>query len=462
MNTSNGKATRERHVAVFAFPFSSHPPLLLTLVRRLATALPNVVFSFFNTKKSNQTLFSELSCDNILPYDVWDGIPDDYVFVGKPQEDINIFLGVAEEELRRGVKLAEEDIGMKVSCLVVDAFFWFSADMADEMNISWVSFWTAGACSVSAHFYTDLIREKSAQLKGSTGPDDEISDLIPGFSVARLCDLPGGVVFGNLESPFSTMLHKMGRNLGRATAVPINSFQGLDPDITKNLSSKFKLFLNIGPFNLLSKEKSQLKSSDEFSCISWLENQKPRSVAYISFGTVCKLPPHEVLALAEALEHTKTPFLWSINNDSKKHFPKGFLEKISDNGMGKVVPWAPQVQVLEHFAIGVFVTHCGWNSVLESIGAGVPMICRPVFGDQQINTWMVERVWRIGVRIEGGSFTSHGTCCALQQVLSNESSKTLKERIETLKDVAQKAVEPNGSSNQNFKTLVDVVTGVSL
>ncbi|GKA47626.1 kaempferol 3-O-beta-D-galactosyltransferase-like protein [Tanacetum coccineum] len=362
---------RETHVAVFTFPFASHPSVLLTLALKLASAATN----------------------------------------GKPQEEINLFL-----------RVAEEDIGLKVSCLVVDAFLWFSGDMADEMNIPWVALWPAGAASLSAHFYTDLIREKTVELKGSVRPEDEIADLIPGLSKIRLGDLPGGVVFGNIESPFSTMLHKMGRALPRATAVPLNSFQDLDPDLTKNLSSKFKNFLNIGPFNLMSKQTQVLKSDDEFSCISWLENKKPRSVAYISFGTVFKLPPHEIVELAEALEETKTPFLWSIRKDSEKHFPQGFLERIRANGTRKVVPWAPQLQVLEHFAIGVFVNHGGWNSVLEN-----------------------------------------GTRSALEQVLSADGlSKRRMEKSEALKNLAHKAVEPNGSSNQHFKTLVDVVTGATL
>lgn len=451
----------ERHVAVYAFPFTSHPSLILTLVRRLASASPTVVFSFFNTAKSNQTLFQDSGCHNIRPYDVSDGSPEDYVSGGKQEEEVNMFLAVAEDEFRRCIKVAEADIGLKISCMVVDAFIWFAGDLAEEMNIPWVALWAAGACSLTAHFHTDLIRKRIAELKGAVGPEDEIVDLIPGFSTVRPGDLPSGILFGNLESPFSTMLHKMARTLTKATVVTLNSFKELDPDVTKDLSSKFNNFLNIGPFNLISKQKPPSKF-DEFSCISWLDSQQPRSVAYISFGTVCRPPPHELVALAEALDETKTPFLWSINDDSKMHLPEGFLERRSANGTGKVVPWAPQVQVLEHFAIGVYVMHGGWNSVLESIGAGVPMICRPFFADNLLNSWMVEKVWGIGVRIQGGSFTKHGTRCALEQVLSLDgSSKRLKDRIETLKYLAHKAVGPYGSSDQDFKTLVDVITGAT-
>ncbi|KAD3068065.1 hypothetical protein E3N88_35945 [Mikania micrantha] len=455
--------TGKRHVSVFTFPFASHPFILLNLVRRLASAAPAVVFSFFSTAKFNRAQFTERDCDNILPYDISDGLPEDYVYDGKVVEEaqIGLFLGVAEEEFKRGVQVAEKDVGVRVSCLVVDAFLWSSGDLAEEMKIPWVAFWIAGSSSLSAHFYTDLIRQKYDELKDSVGPDDEIPNLIPGLPVVRLGDIPKEVIFGDLESPFVTMLHKMGGAITKATAVLVNSFQELDPDLTKNLSPIFNNLLHIGPSNLVSKQKSPSKP-DKSCCMSWLDTQNPRSVAYVSFGTVCTPPPLELVALAEALEEGKTPFLWSLNNDSKKHLPSGFLDRTSANGWGKIVSWAPQVQVLNHCSIGVYVTHGGWNSVMESITAGVPMICRPFFADNLINTWMVERVWRVGVRIEGKSFTKHGTCGALQLVLSSSSDNGLKQRMEALKDLAHKSVGPNGSSILNFKTLVDVVTGATL
>lgn len=157
----------ERHVAVFAFPFTSHPRIILNLILRVASATPTVVFSFFNTAKSNRALFHELGCHNIRPYNVFDGIPEDYVSVGNPQEEAKMFLDVAEDEFRKGVKVAEADIGVKISCMEADAFFWFSVELMEEMNIHLVSFWIAGACSLSAHFHTDFIRQEYAKLKGN-------------------------------------------------------------------------------------------------------------------------------------------------------------------------------------------------------------------------------------------------------------------------------------------------------
>ncbi|KAI8018445.1 hypothetical protein LOK49_LG04G00423 [Camellia lanceoleosa] len=447
----------DRHVAVLVFPFSSHPALILGLVRRLATAAPDVTFSFYSTAKSIQYLLSSSPIpENIKACHVSDGVPDRYVFAGKHQEDINLFLKVAEENFKRAMVVAEEETGRRISCLVTDAFLWFSGDMAEEMRVPWVPLWTSAACSLSTHCHTDLIKE-TVGIHGIVGRENEILKFIPGFPELRLGDLPGGILFGNLESPFSIMLHKMGQALPKSTAVVINSFEEIEPEINKDLKSKFSKFLNVGPFN-----PSNLTSSysDKYSCISWLDKQKPESVAYIGFGTVAKLTPNEVVALAEALEATGTPFLWSLGDDLKEHLPEGFLKHTSEQG--KVVAWAPQVQILAHASTGVFMTHCGWTSVLESIAAGVPMISRPFFGDQHINTLMLENVWKIGVRVEGGVFTKNGTMNALKLVLLHEKGRKLKAQIGHFKELALKSIGPKGSSSQNFSTLLEVITGLNL
>ncbi|KAA8535496.1 hypothetical protein F0562_030499 [Nyssa sinensis] len=456
MSTFNS-SPEQRHAAALAFPFASHAGHLLGLVHRLAAAAPDVTFSFFSFAESNRSLFSVATPDNIKAYDVPDGVPEGYVFSGKPQEDINLFLKVAPENFKRGMEAAEADTGRRISCLMADAFLWFSGDLAEEMHVPWVPLWTSGACSLSVHVYTDLIR-KTIGNRDIAGCENEILKLIPGFSALRLGDLPSGVLFGNLESPFSIMLHKMGQALPRAMAVPINSFEELDPVITKDLKSKFPYFLNVGPFNLTAPPPSS--NLDEHGCIPWLDKQKVVSVAYIGFGTVATPPPHELVALAEALETSGTPFLWSLKDNLKHHLPEGFLKRTGANG--KIVPWAPQVQVLSHNSIGVFITHCGWNSVLESIAAGVPLIGRPFFGDHQINTWMVENVWRIGVRVEGGVFTKSSTLRTLELILSHEKGKKLREQIQLMKELVLKAVGPNGSSTENFKTLLEVVASHNL
>ncbi|KAG5563744.1 hypothetical protein RHGRI_000073 [Rhododendron griersonianum] len=444
----------EGHVAALAFPFGTHATPLLTLVRRLSASAPNLKFSFINTSKSNQKVFSKIKPNdyqNIKPFNVDDGVPEGHVFSGDPLEAVELFLRAMPENFKNGLEGAVAETGAKITCLLTDAFFWFGADMGAEMGVPWVAFWTAAPCSISVHMYTDVVRNT---LKGKEENGDETLDFIPGMSAIRAKDLPAGIVHGKLEAPFNIMVHKMGQTLPRATALAINSFEEINPTITNDLKSKLKMVLNIGPFDLAWPPKS---FSDESGCIPWLDNHDKASVAYLSFGSLLTPQPNELIALAEALETQRVPFLWSFRDSSKLQLLEGFLERTST--LGKVVPWTPQLQVLEHPSVGVFITHAGWNSVSESIARGVPMICRPFFADQGLNSRLVEEVWKIGVSVEGGNFTKSATTKALELVFSSGKGGEMRENIGNLKQKAKIAVGSDGSSTKNFTSLVKVVAG---
>ncbi|XVF41656.1 hypothetical protein PTKIN_Ptkin01aG0297500 [Pterospermum kingtungense] len=440
----------DSHVAVLAFPFPTHAAPLVTIINRLGTASPNTLFSFFNTARSNNSIFSSQPTQpNIKAYNVHDGVQEGYVFVGKPQEDIELFMKVAPQNFRKGMEAAVAESGRKVSCLVTDAFFWFAKETADGSAVPWLPFWTAGACSLSSHLYTDLIREKLG-VAGIVGREDETLNFIPGISNVRIRDLPDGVIFGNLESVFSRMLHKMGQMLPEAATVFINSFEELDPVITNDFKSKFKQYLNVGPFILATPPPSV---PDPYGCLALLDKQKPATVAYISFGSVVTPSPNEIVALAEALEASKVPFIWSLRDKLKVHLPNGF----QDRANGMVVPWAPQIDVLAHGAVGVFITHGGWNSIVESIAGGAPLIVRPFLGDNKLNGRMVEDVWEIGVMAKSGVFTRNEIMSSLDLVLAQEKGKKMK-NLRQVKQDAQRAVGPEGSSTENFKALLDLVS----
>ncbi|KAF9615917.1 hypothetical protein IFM89_027163 [Coptis chinensis] len=210
----------------------------------------------------------------------------------------------------------------------------------------------------------------------------------------------------------------------------------------------------LGPLTLASPSKSD--ANDPYGCLPWLDSQKSASVAYVSFGTSATPPPHELAALAEGLEASGIPFLWSLKDRVKVHLPEGFLERTSKRG--KVVPWTPQWKVLDHSAVGVNVTHCGWNSVLESIMGGVPIIFRPFFGDHMLIGRFVSDIWEIGVNAGDGVFSKQGTLDALEIILCKEKGKKMRQKVEALKQIARRAVGPEGSTTKNFNTLLEIVT----
>ncbi|KAL5727314.1 hypothetical protein ACHQM5_000524 [Ranunculus cassubicifolius] len=444
---------KQLHVAAIAFPFGSHAAQVLNITRGLAAAAPpSVTFSFFSTAKSNLSLFGSSSCpgfDNIKVYDVDDGIPQNHVLSGNPMEEIGLFSKAAPHSLRKAIDKAVSDTNIKITCLTSDAFLPMTCSIAEELGVPWIPVFAPSASSLTCHVHTDLIRQ---MLEGKG--DDELLSFVPGLESIRSRDLPHEIL-RNLDSPFGKMLHTMGSMISHATVVAINTFQELESDAINDLNSKLKLCLAVGPLTVVS-PPSATTLEDPHGCLPWLDVQKPASVAYVSFGTSATPPPHELFALAQGLEASGVPFLWSLKDSLKVHLPDGFSNRTS--ARGKMVPWTPQTKILEHSALGVFVTHCGWNSVLESIMAGIPLIYRPFFGDQDLIARLASNVWEIGVDVDDGVFTKDGTVKALDLILCKKEGEKIKGNVAALKEKAKQAVGPTGSTSNNFKRFLEIVT----
>ncbi|GFY91475.1 UDP-glucosyl transferase 78D2 [Actinidia rufa] len=419
-----------------AFPFGTHAAPLLTLTRCLSSSAPNLRFSFLNSAKSNAKVFSKIKPDdyrNIKPCNVDNGIPEDHVFSGHPLEAVELFLRAMPRNFENGLKEVVANTGTKITCLFTGFVLLVCGRYGGRNGRS-----MGGALDCLAVFCFCPYVHRCHSNEHNT------------------CE---GLTRRSHTWEFRrTILTNATQNgthdARKATALAMNAFEEIDPTVTKDLKSKLKMVLNVGPFDLASPPKSY---SDDSGCIRWLDRHEPASVAYLSFGTILTPPPNELIALAQALEAQKVPFLWSFRDTSKLHLLEAFLQRTSTQG--KVVPWTPQLQVLENSSVGVFITHAGWNSVSESIAGGVPMICRPFFADQMLNSRLVVDIWQIGASVEGGTFTKSGTMRALEIVFSSEKGKKMKENIGVLKAKAKMAVGENGSSTKNFKTLLKVVSG---
>ncbi|KAB1224453.1 Anthocyanidin 3-O-glucosyltransferase 2 [Morella rubra] len=367
---------------------------------------------------------------------------------GQSLEELDLFLKAAPESFRKGMDMAVAKTGRKISCLLTDAFLVFACEMARDMHIKWVPFWVPAPYYLSAHRYTDLIhdtysnacgggedginidgnsilRKPEAQTSGIE-PTDKALEIVPGLSKMRFRDLPQEVLLGDSSSSlFSSTLYRIGGVLPQATAVIMNSFQELNPPtLTNDLKSKFQDLL-----------RGAGRESCSFSLVSQGQFQR-NSTNWVS---------------------------------------------AEDTTQGKIVPWAPQTHVLAHRAVGVHVTHCGYNSVFESIVGEVPMICRPILGDNMFNARMVEDDWGIGVGVEGGVFTKNGMLKSLKVVLGQgkrmpqetrdtkdfvlkavlgheQGKRPMREKIKDIKDRVVKAAGPNGIAFKDFKTLVGVIS----
>uniref|UniRef100_A0A6N2M234 Anthocyanidin 3-O-glucosyltransferase n=1 Tax=Salix viminalis TaxID=40686 RepID=A0A6N2M234_SALVM len=318
--------------------------------------------------------------------------------------------------------MAEAETGQKISCLMTDAFLSFAGSIAENLSIPWIPVWGPVPHSLSAHIYTDMIRQRYANSlihdgsnSGRDGTDVDQTLDVPGLSVLHVADLSAEV---------------------------------LPPRDAKE--TLFSCIISIPPPSLPP------STEDVTGCLSWLDGQKAKSVAFISFGTVVNIPQSEIEELAEALEVSGIPFLWALRDSMSDCLPSGFLDRASTHG--KVVPWAPQIQVLAHSSISVFITHCGANSVYESIANGVPMICN-IFAII-VNARLIADEWRAGVRIDGGIFTKTGVLKSLDLILEREQGRGIRSRAQDLKELVWKASAPGGRASADFKTLVEKITSV--
>lgn len=451
-----------RHVAVLGFPFGGHTRPLLGLVCSLAWKMPDTRFSFFTTRRANLQTFSDrersVPC-NIKPYDVADGVPADHVLTGNPHEPANLFLKSAPGNFGRAVELAVLETGERVTGILADSFLPFAAEMAEELRIPLVFLWVAMPHNLYVYlFLDDVCQMGSGSVSGRSGDGEESPQVIQGVPCMRIEDLPEGVIDpGDLEGCLLlSILDNMSRTLPRATVTVLNFFQELDPtSLTSHLRSQFPSFLYLG-FLTLSLPPPRSGVQIETGCLTWLDKQEPQSVAYVSFGTLAALERDELFALAHVLKECRITYLWSLGDKLKENLPDGFLERTSAHGM--VVPWAPQIEVLGHPSVGTFVTHCGSNSVYESIASGVPMICRPFFGEQRMVGRMVTEAWEVGMRVDNGVMTEEGLMQCFQVIFGDERGRKMREKAQALKELVKVASGPEGKAAEDLKVLVDILS----
>ncbi|KAK4487850.1 hypothetical protein RD792_003586 [Penstemon davidsonii] len=280
------------------------------------------------------------------------------------------------------------------------------------------------------------------------------------FPPLKIKDIPQ-IETSNSEDVFQ-VIGAMVEQTKKSSALIFNTFSELEePDLPK-LHNQFPMpTFTIGPFHKFFSASTTSLLTQDMNSISFLDKQKPKSVLYVSFGSVASMDAQKLQEVALGLANSKQPFLWAIRpglvhgSEWIETLPNELLETISKQGY--VVKWAPQQEVLSHFAIGGFWTHSGWNSTLESICEGVPMICSSFFGDQMVNSRYVSDVWKIGIKLEKG-LERDEIENAIRRLMVEREGDEMRERIMCLKEKIDVCLNPGGSSYQSLEKLVDFIT----
>lgn len=300
--------------------------------------------------------------------------------------------------------------------------------------------------------------------------------------IMRLKHLP---TFFRLTNPnFSPYLYFMemfekslDKNL--TTGVILNTIEELEPIAVRQLSSIFPKLFIIGPLHRLADEmpnddddlhhhlldsfKPNLVREDR-NCLLWLDTKPPNSVLLVTFGTNVFLKPEQAEEFAWGLADSEESFLWAVRSDlifgvdSSVTWLSKFESAIEDRGM--IINWVPQEEVLLHPAIGGCLSHGGWNTVMESVSAGVPLLFWPNYADQPLNSWLSCKQWGNGMEIIGNNgFIERGDIAELmRELISEQKGKEMKEKAMELKKKAEEACRrPTGSSFRNLEKMVETL-----
>ncbi|KAL8553522.1 hypothetical protein ACS0TY_002001 [Phlomoides rotata] len=357
-----------------------------------------------------------------------------------------------------------------VSCVIADTIMTFALDAAERIGVPGVLLQTAGACSFMCNKHIRHLIEKGiVPLKDEScltnGYLEIPIDWIPGVIPLRLRHFSSVI---RTTDPNDSLLNFLPTQLARsskAAAIIMNTFDSLEHSVLSALSLICPPICTLGPLHLIvnqlpgNKNLKWMSSSlwkEDSSCLKWLDSKPQNSVLYVNFGSITVLNPRQLCEFAWGLAKSKKNFVWIVRPDlfegGSRALSLDFLEEIRDRGI--VAEWCPQEEVLSHWAIGGFLTHCGWNSVLESMCNGVPMLCWPFFADQHLNCKYACEEWGVGMEIKS-DVERDEVRALVSELMDGERGKMLRKRAVEWQEKAAAAV--GGSSCLNLDKLVNEI-----
>jgi len=266
-------------------------------------------------------------------------------------------------------------------------------------------------------------------------------------------------------SPSYQVLLQSAKSLRESDGIIVNTFDAIEKKAIKALRNGLcvpdgttPLLFCIGPVVSTSCEE------DKSGCLSWLDSQLGQRVVLLSFGSLGRFSKAQIIEIAIGLEKSEQRFLWVVRSDMESEelsldelLPEGFLERTKGKGM-VVRNWAPQGSILRHSSVGGFVTHCGWNSVLEAICEGVPMITWPLYAEQKMNRLILVQEWKVALELnesKDGFVSGNELGERVKDLMESEKGKEVRETILKMKRSAKEARGGGGSSLIDLKRLGD-------
>ncbi|KVH79589.1 UDP-glycosyltransferase 85C2-like [Cynara cardunculus var. scolymus] len=362
------------------------------------------------------------------------------------------------------------------TCIISDGFMSvFTIDVAQKLGIPIMLYWTLAACGFMGFYQTMLLMEKGlVPLKDESyltnGYLDTIIDWIPGMEGIRIKDFPSMVRTTDPNDQLLTFTTESTRRSHEVSHQIFHTFDELETSIVKALSAMYSHVYTIGPLQLLldripeNEKHTQVSNFNGYSltkeepeCFQWLQSKEPNSVIYVNFGSSTVMSLEDLIEFGWGLAESNYPFLWIIRSNlvvgESAALPPELEEYIKEK-KGFLASWCSQEKVLNHPSVGGFLTHCGWGSTIESLSAGVPMICWPFLADQMTDCRYICKEWEVGLEM-GNGVKRKEVKRVIQELMGDDR---MRNKAMEWKVKAHIATGPNGSSSLNVDSLVKEIS----
>ncbi|MED6130800.1 hypothetical protein PIB30_003819 [Stylosanthes scabra] len=480
-NSATGTGTMVRHrILLVIYPAQGHINPALEFAKRLISMdahVTLVVTVYLHNRMVNKPSIPGLS---FAPFS--DGHDTGFRPGDAREEEYKLY----DSELkRRGSEFLSDLItssteqGHPFTCLTYTLLVPWAQEVARGFHLPWAFLWVEPATVFTIlyyyfHGYDKYINEKTKEENNASSSSSSCSSIsLPGLPfLLSARELPSFLLVGRASflSFFVEHFKEQFQELDKETnpTVLVNTFEALEAESLRAVDGVN--MIPIGPLlpsAFLDGRKpndtsfgGDLLQVDSNDYIEWLDSKAEMSVVYISFGSFFKISKRQREEIAMALLECGRPFLWVMKEEEELSCMEELREK------GKIVKWCSQVQVLSHGSVGCFVTHCGWNSTLESVVCGVPVVAFPQWSDQMTNAKLIEQVWKIGVRVvavedeeeEGGGIVKGGEikkCVEVVMESNGEKAKEMRENGEKWKMMAKDAAKEGGPSDTNLKAFLN-------
>ncbi|XP_022153677.1 anthocyanidin 3-O-glucosyltransferase 2-like [Momordica charantia] len=382
-------------------------------------------------------------------------------------------------QVREAVAKLTESSQTQLVGFVLDMFCMAMIDVAKEFEVPCYAFYTSGAgyLDFSLHLQELYSQNNSNEVVQQLQNSDVELGLLSFVNPVPSKLIPGIFSFEKA----AVWLHEQAKRLrSEIKGVLVNTFVEMEPHVLNSMSSRsasqpIPLLYPVGPILQLKKVDSDGSSAD---VLKWLDDQPRSSVVFLCFGSRGSFGKDQVEEIALALERSGLRFVWSLRRPPPEGtieapsdyatfedvLPKGFLDRTSE--VGRVIGWAPQVEILAHPATGGFVSHCGWNSTLESMWYGVPMATWPMYAEQMFNAF--ELVVELGLAVEITIDYHNDFCKEKARIVSAEEIESgikrlmdedneIRKKVKAKSEECRKAILEGGSSFVSLGHFIDDV-----